>query len=79
MVDYNYSACASFNFQLHDYKAGTPAEKTYFAEFWDVGGWLAHQNSRSVFYNPVHGKIHFSLALVVLAQMVNNVLCFYVL
>jgi Rab-like protein 3 len=42
-------------FQLHDYKAGTPAEKTYFIELWDIGGWAAHKNSRGIFYNPVHG------------------------
>ncbi len=44
-------------FQVHDYKEGTPAEKPYFVELWDVGGWSAHQNSRSIFYNPVHGKL----------------------
>ncbi len=45
-----------FIFQLHEYKAGTPAEKTFFVEMWDIGGWTAHKNSRSVFYNPVHGE-----------------------
>ena len=44
-------------FKLHEYKAGTPAEKTFFVELCDVGGWSAHQNSRSIFYNPVHGVI----------------------
>ncbi|KAJ8314877.1 hypothetical protein KUTeg_007027 [Tegillarca granosa] len=42
---------------LHEYKAGTPSEKTYFIELWDVGGSTSHQNSRSIFYNPVHGVI----------------------
>ena len=41
---------------MHEYKAGTPAEKVYFVELWDVGGWSAHKNSRSIFYNPLHGQ-----------------------
>ncbi len=41
--------------QLHDYKAGTPAEKTYFIELWDIGGSSAHKNSRGIFYDPGHG------------------------
>ena len=45
--------------QLHDYKAGTPSEKTHFIEMWDVGGWSAHQNSRSIFYQGVNGKFQF--------------------
>ena len=49
-----------FYLKLHDYKAGTPAEKAYFVELWDVGGWSAHQNSRSIFYNPAHGMSTFS-------------------
>ena len=44
-------------FQLHEYKAGTPAERTFFVELWDVGGWSAHQNSRSIFYNGADGVI----------------------
>lgn len=47
----------SVEVKLHDYKEGTPYEKTYFLELWDVGGWSSHQSSRSVFYNPVHGII----------------------
>ena len=45
----------SVEVKLHEYRAGTPAEKTFFVELWDVGGWSGHKNSRSVFYNPVHG------------------------
>ncbi|KAK3603301.1 hypothetical protein CHS0354_025906 [Potamilus streckersoni] len=47
----------SVEVKLHEYKAGTPAEKTYFLELWDVGGSTSHTNSRSIFYNPVHGVI----------------------
>jgi len=42
--------------QLHDYKAGTPSEKTYFTELWDIGGSSSHENSRSIFYNNLNGK-----------------------
>ena len=43
--------------KLHDYKAGTPAEKQYLVELWDIGGWSEYQKARSIFYNPVHGII----------------------
>ena len=43
--------------QLHEYKAGTPSERTFFVELWDVGGWSAHQNSRNIFYNGADGVI----------------------
>ncbi|XP_052809977.1 rab-like protein 3 isoform X1 [Mya arenaria] len=47
----------SVDVKLHEYKAGTAAEKTFFVELWDIGGCTGHQNSRSIFYNPVHGII----------------------
>lgn len=47
----------SVEVKLHEYKVGTPSEKLYFVELWDIGGWTAHKNSRSIFYNPVHGII----------------------
>ncbi|CAH1795335.1 unnamed protein product [Owenia fusiformis] len=47
----------SVDVKLHDYKAGTPAEKTFFIELWDIGGSSSHSNSRFIFYNPVHGII----------------------
>jgi len=45
--------------KLHDYncKAGTPQQKTYFVDLWDIGGSSSHQNSRCVFYNGVNGII----------------------
>lgn len=47
----------SLDVKLHDFKAGTPQQKTYFVDFWDIGGSLNHANSRSVFYNGVNGII----------------------
>ncbi|XP_008549033.1 rab-like protein 3 isoform X2 [Microplitis demolitor] len=43
--------------KLHEYKEGTPNQKTYFIELWDIGGSQSHQNTRHVFYNPTHGII----------------------
>lgn len=43
--------------KLHEYKEGTPGQKTYFIELWDVGGSKHHRNTRHVFYNPCHGAI----------------------
>ncbi|XP_021349721.1 rab-like protein 3 [Mizuhopecten yessoensis] len=47
----------SVEVKLHEYKAGTPSQKTYFTELWDVVGSTSHENSRAIFYNPVHGII----------------------
>ncbi|XP_052088841.1 rab-like protein 3 isoform X1 [Mytilus californianus] len=52
-----YTIGCSVEVKLHDYKAGTPSEKTYFTELWDIGGSSSHQNSRSIFYNNVNGII----------------------
>ena len=43
-------------FQFHEFRAGTPAEKDYFLELWDIGGSSSHRNSRSIFYHQVHGQ-----------------------
>ncbi|ESN99618.1 hypothetical protein HELRODRAFT_84252 [Helobdella robusta] len=47
----------SVDVKLHEYKAGTNHEKTFFVELWDVGGWSAHKNSRAIFYNSLNGII----------------------
>lgn len=47
----------SVEVKLHEYKEGTPFEKTYFVELWDVGGSSSHRNSRAIFYNSFHGII----------------------
>lgn len=47
--------------QVHDYKEGTPDEKTFYIELWDVGGSVGSASSvkstRAVFYNSVNGKV----------------------
>ncbi|KAG8223848.1 hypothetical protein J437_LFUL007869 [Ladona fulva] len=45
----------SVEVMLHEYKEGTPYQKTYFVELWDIGGSSSHRNTRSVFYQPTHG------------------------
>lgn len=53
----SWTVGVSLEVKLHDFKAGTPQQKTYFTELWDVGGSSSHRNSRSVFYNGVNGVI----------------------
>lgn len=49
--------------KVQDYKEGTPEEKTYYIELWDVGGSVGSASSvkstRAVFYNSVNGKYDF--------------------
>ncbi|XP_014773972.1 rab-like protein 3 isoform X3 [Octopus bimaculoides] len=52
-----YTIGCSVEVALHEYKAGTADERTYFVELWDIGGATQHKNSRYIFYNPFHGII----------------------
>lgn len=45
----------SVEVKLHEYKEGTPNQRRYFIELWDIGGSQNHKNTRSVFYNPTNG------------------------
>ncbi|XP_011183460.1 rab-like protein 3 isoform X1 [Zeugodacus cucurbitae] len=47
----------SIEVKLHEYKEGTPQQKPYFIELFDIGGSLSHRNTRGVFYTPLHGII----------------------
>ncbi|PAA58111.1 hypothetical protein BOX15_Mlig000840g2, partial [Macrostomum lignano] len=42
---------------LHEYRSELTgqAERLFFLEFWDIGGYPMHKNSRGVFYHGVHG------------------------
>ncbi|CAH1162947.1 unnamed protein product [Phaedon cochleariae] len=53
----SWTVGCSVEVKLHEYKEGTKDQKTYFIEFWDIGGSHIHRNSRSVFYYPCHGAI----------------------
>ncbi|XP_004518802.1 rab-like protein 3 [Ceratitis capitata] len=43
--------------KLHEYREGTPHQRSYFIELFDVGGSISHRNTRSVFYAALHGII----------------------
>lgn len=53
----SWTVGCSVEVKLHEYKEGTKDQKTYFIEFWDVGGSNNHRNTRPVFYHPCHGAI----------------------
>lgn len=55
----------SVEVKLHEYKEGTPNQRRYFIELWDVGGSQSHKNTRSVFYNPTNGT-HFIMPVIYL-------------
>jgi len=49
---------AAVDLRIHEYKQGTPAERSFFIELWDVGGNKSHANTRGVFYSTgIHGVI----------------------
>lgn len=47
----------SVEVRIHEFREGTPSQRPYFVELWDVGGSGSHRNARHVFYTPVHGII----------------------
>jgi hypothetical protein len=56
---------ASLDVKVHVFKDGTPQQKKYFVELWDVGGCNAHSNTRCVFYNNVNGELTSELSILV--------------
>ncbi|XP_071818897.1 rab-like protein 3 isoform X1 [Apostichopus japonicus] len=57
MHNASWTIGASVEVKVHEYKEGTPSQKSYFVELWDIGGSINHANSRQLYYNPVHGII----------------------
>uniref|UniRef100_A0A9J8A8X6 Rab-like protein 3 n=1 Tax=Cyprinus carpio carpio TaxID=630221 RepID=A0A9J8A8X6_CYPCA len=57
----SWTVGCSVDVRVHDYREGTPEEKTYYIELWDVGGSVGSASSvkstRAVFYNSVNGII----------------------
>ncbi|XP_025157161.1 rab-like protein 3 isoform X4 [Harpegnathos saltator] len=53
----SWTVGCSVEVKLHEYREGTPNQRRYFIELWDVGGSQNHKNTRSVFYNPTNGII----------------------
>uniref|UniRef100_A0A8V0ZVU5 Rab-like protein 3 n=1 Tax=Gallus gallus TaxID=9031 RepID=A0A8V0ZVU5_CHICK len=54
----SWTVGCSVDVRIHDYKEGTPEEKTYYIELWDVGGSVGSATSvkstRAVFYNSLN-------------------------
>lgn len=50
----SWTVGCSIEVKLHEYKEGTPNQRRYFIELWDIGGSQNHKNTRSVFYNPTN-------------------------
>uniref|UniRef100_H2RS38 Rab-like protein 3 n=1 Tax=Takifugu rubripes TaxID=31033 RepID=H2RS38_TAKRU len=57
----SWTVGCSVDVRVQDYKEGTPEEKAYYIELWDVGGSIGSASSvkstRAVFYNSVNGII----------------------
>uniref|UniRef100_A0A5F8GC97 Rab-like protein 3 n=1 Tax=Monodelphis domestica TaxID=13616 RepID=A0A5F8GC97_MONDO len=57
----SWTVGCSVDVRVHDYKEGTPEEKTFYIELWDVGGSVGGASSvkstRAVFFNSVNGII----------------------
>ncbi|XP_029968199.1 rab-like protein 3 [Salarias fasciatus] len=57
----SWTVGCSADVRVQDYKEGTPDEKTFYIELWDVGGSAGSASSvkstRAVFYNSVNGII----------------------
>ncbi|BES93816.1 Miro-like protein [Nesidiocoris tenuis] len=53
----SWTVGCSVEVKLHEFREGTPTQKTYFVELWDIGGSSNHRSTRNVFYNPFHGII----------------------
>ena len=53
----SWTVGCSVEVKLHHYLEGTPSEKEFFVELWDVGGSHSQRNTRHVFMHNVHGII----------------------
>jgi Rab-like protein 3 len=57
LLNPSWTVGCALEVKLHDYRAGSPEQKSYFVDLWDIGGSASHGNSRRVFYNGVNGII----------------------
>ncbi|XP_043987256.1 rab-like protein 3 [Gambusia affinis] len=57
----SWTVGCSVDVRVQDYKEGTPEEKTFYIELWDIGGSIGSASSvkstRAVFYSSVNGII----------------------
>lgn len=71
---------ASVDVRLHEFQEGTPNQKSYFIELWDIGGSRGHFIARQILFQNVHGIILVhdltnSKSHVNLRKWLNEVFC----
>ena len=57
MVNPLWTIGCAIDVKLHEYKEGTPEQRTSFIELWDIGGSRGHSIARNIFFNGFHGII----------------------
>uniref|UniRef100_A0A5K4F2X4 Rab-like protein 3 n=1 Tax=Schistosoma mansoni TaxID=6183 RepID=A0A5K4F2X4_SCHMA len=53
----SYTIGCSVDIKIHLYNSDPEKEHPYFIELWDIGGSKSHENTRSIFYQNLHGLI----------------------
>ncbi|VDQ03317.1 unnamed protein product [Trichobilharzia regenti] len=53
----SYTIGCSVDIKVHLCKSDPTKERPYFIELWDIGGSNGHANTRSIFYQNLHGLI----------------------
>ncbi|CAH8570720.1 unnamed protein product [Schistosoma mattheei] len=53
----SYTIGCSVDIKIHVYNSDPEKEHPYFIELWDIGGSNSHENTRSIFYQNLHGLI----------------------
>ncbi|XP_030199510.1 rab-like protein 3 isoform X2 [Gadus morhua] len=70
----SWTVGCSLDVRIHDYKEGTPEEKTYYIELWDVGGSVgcvsSIKSTRAVFYNSVN--VCFPSGIILVHDLTNK-------
>ena len=54
---FSWTIGCSIEIKLHEYKQGTPSERTCLLELWDIGGSRSHFVARPILYTGFHGII----------------------
>ncbi|XP_077473277.1 rab-like protein 3 isoform X1 [Stigmatopora argus] len=80
----SWTVGCSVDVRVEDYKEGTPEEKTFYIELWDVGGSVGSASSikstRAVFYNSVNGSIpsmrlqYFSIIVILNSLIISGII-----
>ncbi|CAH8871883.1 unnamed protein product [Trichobilharzia szidati] len=57
LLNPSYTIGCSVDIKVHLCKSDPTKERPYFIELWDIGGSNGHANTRSIFYQNLHGLI----------------------